>query len=190
MERSCKTTGCGVDSAAGVRPASPGDAPAIAAIYAPVVTGTTISFELEAPSADEMKRRIEATLPSLPWLVSVDAAGEVDGYAYAGRHRERAAYQWSVDCTVYVRQDRLRQGIGRRLYGQLLATLQALGYHQAYAGIAMPNASSVALHTAMGFELVGTFREVGFKRGGWRDVSWWQRRLADGEPHGPPKSFR
>jgi len=172
-----------------VRIATPQDAAAIAAIYAPVVTGTTISFELDAPTVDEMRVRLETTLPRLPWLVSLDEDGQVDGYAYAGKHRERPAYQWSVDCTVYVREDRRGRGVGRRLYRQLLGVLKALGYHQAYAGIAMPNAASIALHTAAGFEPVGTFREVGYKFGAWRDVGWWQCRLRDDAPERAPRSF-
>lgn len=173
-----------------IRAATPRDAEAVAAIYAPIVSSTAISFELDPPSADEMRRRIEATLPALPWLVSVDAHGEVDGYAYASRHRERAAYQWSVDCTAYVREDCRGRGVGRRLYSHLLATLKGLGYHQAFAGIALPNAASVALHTAMGFEPVGTFREVGFKLDAWRDVSWWQCQLQRNEaPLRTPRSL-
>ena len=172
-----------------IRIATPQDAAAIAAIYAPIVSGSTVSFELDAPSDDEMRRRIEATLPGLPWLVSLDERGDVDGYAYAGKHRERPAYQWSVDCTVYVREGSRGRGVGRRLYCQLLSTLKALGYHHAYAGIAMPNAASVALHTAMGFQSVGTFREVGYKFGAWRDVSWWQCRLGEGAPERAPRSF-
>ena len=158
-----------------LRLATPDDAEAVAAIYAPVVRDTTVSFELEPPSAAEMRARIAATPATLPWLVSLDAAGAVDGYAYAGRHRERAAYQWSVDVTVYVRADARGQGVGRRLYAALFAELVGRGYVQAFAGIALPNAASVGLHEAMGFEAIGVYRSVGFKHGAWRDVGWWQR---------------
>jgi phosphinothricin acetyltransferase len=160
-----------------LRTATPDDAEAITAIYAPIVANTTISFELEPPSVDEMRSRIVATLPRLPWLVSVDADGRVDGYVYAGRHRERAAYQWSVDTTAYVREDSRGKGLGRALYGRLFEELVDLGYFQAFAGIALPNAASVALHEAVGFKPLGVYRHVGFKMGAWRDVGWWQRPL-------------
>ena len=170
-----------------LRLATPDDAEAVAAIYAPVVRDTTVSFELEPPSAAEMRARIVSTLATLPWLVSLDAAGAVDGYAYAGKHRERAAYQWSVDVTVYVRADARGQGVGRRLYAALFAELVGRGYVQAFAGIALPNAASVGLHEAMGFEAIGVYRSVGFKHGAWRDVGWWQRPLqaAQAQPAAP-----
>ena len=172
-----------------IRAATPDDAAAVAAIYAPVVQHTAISFETEPPDAAEMRSRIEKTLPLLPWLVAEDAAG-VAGYAYAGRHRERAAYQWAVDTTVYVREDCRGQGVGRALYGQLLPLLAELGYFQAFAGIALPNAGSVGLHEAVGFRALGVYRNVGFKHGAWRDVGWWQKALRplDAEPT-PPTGF-
>jgi L-amino acid N-acyltransferase YncA len=171
-----------------IRTATPNDAEAIAAIYAPVVVNTPISFELEAPSPDEMRSRIASTLQRLPWLVSLDADGRVDGYVYAGRHRERAAYQWAVDTSAYVREDARGKGVGRRLYERLFEELVALGYFQAFAGIALPNAASVGLHEAMGFEPLGVYRNVGFKMGRWRDVGWWQKTLR--EPTGAPKAPR
>jgi L-amino acid N-acyltransferase YncA len=173
-----------------IRTATPDDAAAIAAIYDPVVRLTAISFETEAPDAAEMRARIEKTLASLPWLVAQDAIGDVCGYAYASKHRERAAYQWSVDTTVYVREDRRGQGVGRALYGRLLPLLAELGYCQAFAGIALPNAGSVGLHEAMGFEAIGTYRNVGFKHGAWRDVGWWQRSLALPTVPITPAAFR
>jgi L-amino acid N-acyltransferase YncA len=109
--------------------------------------------------------------------VSLDASGQVNGYAYAGKHRERAAYRWSVDVTAYVRSDARGQGVGRRLYRALRHELVALGYFQAFAGIALPNAASVGLHESVGFTPVGVFRQVGFKRGAWHDVGWWQWSL-------------
>lgn len=162
-----------------IRTATPDDAEAIAAIYAPIVANTPISFELEPPSADEMRSRIISTLQRLPWLVSVDDNGDVDGYVYAGRHRERAAYQWSADTSAYVRADRRGRGVGRRLYERLFAELAELGYFQAFAGIALPNDASIALHEALGFEPLGVYRKVGFKMGAWRDVGWWQKALRE-----------
>jgi phosphinothricin acetyltransferase len=160
-----------------IRTARLDDAEAIQAIYAPIVRDTAISFELEPPTVDEMRRRIAATSAGLPWLVGVDDAGAVLGYAYAGKHRERAAYQWSVDVTVHVRADCRGQGVGKALYERLFELLVAAGYCQAFAGIALPNAASVALHESIGFQPIGVYRHVGFKHGAWRDVGWWQREL-------------
>ena len=171
-----------------VRMASGVDAPAIAAIYAPIVRDTCISFELEPPSAEEMRLRIEATLARLPWLVAEDPQGAVSGYAYASRHRERPAYQWSVDTSAYVRQDVRHTGVGKALYRALLEKLATQGYFQAFAGIALPNAASVALHESVGFQHLGTYRDVGFKNGAWHDVGWWQRRLRPASlPSAPPE---
>ena len=169
-----------------IRTAIPDDAEAIHAIYAPIVRATVISFELEPPTVDDMRQRIATTLERFPWLVSVDEAGQVDGYVYASRHRDRAAYQWSVDVTAYVREDRRGRGVGKRLYPRLFECLADLGYFQAFAGIALPNVASVALHEAVGFEHLGTYRDVGFKLGAWHDVGWWQRRLQEpSDPHAP-----
>jgi phosphinothricin acetyltransferase len=172
-----------------IRVATPLDADAVAAIYAPVVLETPISFELEPPTVDEMRRRIVATLERFPWLVSEDAHGQVDGYAYAGKHRERAAYQWSVDTTVYVRDGSRGQGVGTRLYRQLFERLAELGYFQAFAGIALPNAASVGLHESVGFTPIGVYRNVGFKCGAWRDVGWWQRLLREPTDPVEPRAF-
>jgi phosphinothricin acetyltransferase len=160
-----------------LRIASADDAASIAAIYAPIVRHTTISFELEPPTVEEMRGRITATLQRLPWLVSLDDAGQVDGYVYASKHRERPAYQWSVDTTAYVREDSRGHGVGKRLYGALFDELRRLGYFQAFAGIALPNEASVALHESVGFQPIGVYRNVGYKLGAWRDVGWWQKSL-------------
>jgi len=174
-----------------IRSVTPGDAEAIAGIYAPIVRDTTISFELEPPDAKEMRTRIEKTLQVLPWLVSEDAAGAVSGYVYASKHRERAAYQWSVDVTAYVREDCRGQGIGKCLYTRLFEDLVRLGYYQAFAGIALPNDTSIALHESVGFEALGVYKKVGFKLGAWRDVGWWQRELqapCEGQPAQPRRN--
>lgn len=172
-----------------VRIASPEDAAAIAAIYAPIVEQTAISFELEPPSVDEMRRRIDTTLEVFPWLVHLDAMGAVDGYVYASRHRERAAYQWAVDVTAYVRADARGRGIGARLYRVLFDELVALGYCQACAGIAQPNVASVALHESVGFQRVGVYRAVGYKLGAWHDVGWWQREMQSPSAPEPLRRF-
>ena len=162
-----------------IRIAHPDDAPAVQAIYAPIVEQTAISFELEPPTVDEIRRRMVYTLETFPWLVHLDAAGAVNAYVYASRYRERAAYQWSVDVSAYVRADSRGQGLAKRLYERLFADLVALGCCQALAGITLPNAGSVALHRSVGFEQLCVTRRVGHKLGAWHDVSLWQRPLQD-----------
>ncbi|MFY9509723.1 MAG: arsinothricin resistance N-acetyltransferase ArsN1 family B [Rubrivivax sp.] len=172
-----------------IRTATPDDAAAILAIYAPVVRDTPVSFETEAPSVDTMRSRIAQTLRRFPWLVGLDGAGQVCGYVYAGPYAERAAYRWSVTVTVYVHAGCRRDGVGRRLYAALLQQLQDLGYCQAYAGITLPNAGSVGLHEAMGFSRVGVFHNAGHKLGRWHDVGWWQRTLQQPDPPPEPRAF-
>jgi L-amino acid N-acyltransferase YncA len=178
--------------ASSVRPrlATADDAPAIAAIYRPVVEATAISFEIRAPDDDEMRGRILETLATHPWLV-LERDGRVAGFAYASRHRARPAYQWSVDTSVYVADEYRRLGLGRDLYVTLFAILVAQGFVNAYAGIALPNPASVAFHERLGFESVGIYRNVGYKLDAWRDVGWWQRPLAmaPGVPS-PPESIQ
>ena len=165
----------------GLRAATTGDAEAIAAIYAPMVEHSPVSFEETPPDAAEFERRMQAR-PRLPWLVA-QTSDRVVGYAYAVQHRERAAYRWCADSSVYVEAGLHGRGVGRMLYERLIEEMTALGYVSLFAGIALPNAASVGLHEAMGFKPVGVYRSVGFKRGQWRDVGWWQRMLVD-----PPSS--
>ena len=159
-----------------IREASDGDAEQIAAIYAPYVRHTAISFEVVPPTTAEMAERIRGLTAAYPWLVCSDGRA-VLGYAYASRHRERAAYGWSVDVSVYVRGDAHRRGIGRALYSALLRIVAAQGFYNAYGGITLPNPSSVGLHESMGFTPVGVYRAVGFKLGAWHDVGWWELAL-------------
>lgn len=161
-----------------IRMATPDDAPALQAIYAPFVAATVISFEAVPPTVEEMAGRIAKVLEQYPWLVAVDAGGAPVGYAYATQHRARMAYQWSVDVSVYVDPRVQRRRIGRGLYTALFVLLRGQGYINAYAGIALPNPASVGLHTALGFEPVGVYRQVGYKLGAWHDVGWWTLRLA------------
>jgi len=168
-----------------IRMAEPGrDAGACARIYAPYVWETVISFEEAPPTPGEMADRMTRILQTHPWLVE-DGDDSVIGYAYASPHRDRAAYRWAVDVTVYVDGDHHRRGVGRRLYLGLLERLRAQGLRTACAGITLPNDKSVGLHTAMGFVPVGVYRGVGWKLGAWRDVGWWQLDLG-GERSGPP----
>jgi L-amino acid N-acyltransferase YncA len=167
-----------------IRLAAPEDGPALAAIYAPAVAVAT-SFELVAPDGAEMARRAAAVMARTPWLVC-EQDGEVVGYAYGGRHRDRPAYQWSVEVSAYVRGDRQRGGIGRALYTSLFALLAHQGFRSAYAGITLPNPASVGLHTAVGFTPVGTYHAIGYKAGVWHDVGWFERPLAAYDVDPPP----
>jgi phosphinothricin acetyltransferase len=164
-----------------VRAATTADAEAIAAIYAPMVEHSVVSFEETPPDAVELERRMRAR-PRLPWLVA-QTADRVVAYAYAAQHRRRPAYRWSADSSVYVDPRHHGRGVGRLLYERLIAEMTALGYVSLFAGIALPNDASVGLHEAVGFRPVGVHRNVGFKHGRWHDVGWWQRVLVD-----PPAS--
>jgi L-amino acid N-acyltransferase YncA len=158
-----------------------------AAIYAPAVADGATSFEeAPAPTADEMADRIAATSQTHPWLV-IEEGGRVVAYAYASQHRARAAYRWAADVAIYVGDDHRRRGAGRRLYLALFSLMRRQGLWVACAGIAMPNEASVGLHRAVGFEAVGTYRDIGWKAGAWRDVSWWQLRLAADDGGRPPE---
>ena len=159
-----------------VRAATPRDAAAMQAIYAPVVEDTVISFEATPPTVDEFASRIQVTTERFPWLAA-EVDGEVVGYAYAGRHQERAAYRWSVDVSLYVAAGWRGRGAGTVLYGVLFDELRALGYVSAYAGITLPNDASVAVHQKLGFVPVARFPDVGFKHGSWHDVGWWHLAL-------------
>jgi phosphinothricin acetyltransferase len=156
-----------------VRPATQDDAAACAAIYAPYVTDTAVSFELEPPDATELARRMAA---AHVWLVLEDA-GRVVGYAYAGPFHPRAAYRFATETSVYLERGFERRGGGRALYAALLPLLRERGYTSAIAGMTLPNPGSVGLHAALGFELVGTYRRVGFKFDRWHDVAWTQLML-------------
>jgi phosphinothricin acetyltransferase len=159
-----------------IRLATDNDAAGIAEIYRPIVEATPISFEVEPPDEREVQKRIRETLPAYPWLVCA-YEGRVAGYAYATRHRARAAYRWSVDTSVYVHSDFRRRGIGQGLYASLFGILAAQGYFSAYAGVTLPNPGSVGLHESAGFKAIGVYRNVGYKQGAWHDVGWWELAL-------------
>jgi L-amino acid N-acyltransferase YncA len=172
-----------------IRDADPArDGAGCAAVYAPFVDDSASSFEARAPSPEEFRQRIERTTKNHPWLVADDGEGVI-GFAYGCPHRERAAYRWAADVSVYVAPAQQRRGIGCALYGSLLPLLVRQGLHVACAGITLPNEASVALHESFGFTLVGVHRRIGFKRGRWWDVGWWQLELqqpvAPSEPSAP-----
>lgn len=161
-----------------IRLAVPADGPALADIYRPAVADNATSFELDPPDGAEMARRAAQCMKRTPWLV-YERDGRVLGYAYAGTHRERAAYQWSVEVSAYVHHDFHKQGIARALYASLFAALAVQGFRNAYAGVTLPNDASVKLHTAVGFTPVGVYRGIGYKFGAWHDVAWFERALAE-----------
>jgi len=161
-----------------IRPARPEDAAAIAAVYAPYVSETAISFEITPPDAEEMSRRMTACMAVYPWLVAEDN-GRIAGYAYAGRFSGRAAYNWAVEVTVYLHPDYHRKHVGRHLYQTLFGLLGLQGVHGLFAGITLPNDASVGFHRALGMREIGIYREVGFKFGEWRDVQWMGKTLSD-----------
>ena len=172
-----------------IRLATAADGEAILRIYAPFVAAKPTSFETEVPSAAEMGRRVQETLRARPWLV-YEEGGVVGGYAYSSQHRTRAAYRWSVEVSVYIAQSFQRRHVAQALYTSLLRILAAQGLVNAYAGIALPNPASVALHEAMGFTQVAVYPKAGFKLGAWHDVGWWHLAL---NPHPaapePPRAF-
>ena len=159
-----------------LRPATPGDAPAIAGIYAPFVSDTAISFEDTPPDAAEIARRIAAAQVRYPYLVAENADG-VQAYAYAGPYRARHAYRYTAEVSAYARSS--GHGLGSRLYRALLTQLKADGFRTCVAIITLPNAASVRFHERMGFEQTGILKQVGRKFDAWHDTGLWQLQLAD-----------
>ena len=161
-----------------IRQATEADARALLAIYAPYVEKTPISFETAAPSVDEFAGRIRKNLSAWQYLVA-ERDGGIAGYAYGSTHRERAAYRFSVEVSAYLDPRYHRQGIGSALYARLFEDLTAKGYCTAFAGITVPNDASIGMHRSVGFEMIGVFRNVGWKFDRWHDVAWMQRTLRD-----------
>ncbi len=175
-----------------IRAARPEDAAAIAAIYAPHVLAGTATFETEAPDARHMRSRMAASDGLYPWIVATngDEAGGVLAYAYATRFRDRPAYRYVVETTIYVSAATQGQGVGRLLYDSLIDTLRVQGFTQAIAAIALPNEYSIRLHESVGFRRAGVYREVGYKQGRWIDVGLWQCELNESAvPPVEPRPF-
>lgn len=169
-----------------IRDATAADADAVAAIYAPYVTDTVITFEADPPEPAEMARRIASAQETHAWLVACDD-GTVVGYAYAGPYKTRTAYRFACEVSVYLEVGRRRTGAGRALYEALFTRLADLGYLTAIAGVTQPNEASDALHRALGFDAWGTVTRIGWKHGAWHDVTWWQRPLGAGTGGFPPE---
>jgi phosphinothricin acetyltransferase len=177
-----------------IRAARPEDAAAIAAIYAPYVLSGTVSFENEAPDTRQMRTRMAASDGLYPWMVATSADdGDGSGvlaYAYATRFRDRPAYRYCVETSVYVAGATQGQGVGRLLYEALVDTLRAQGFTQAIGVITLPNDRSITMHESVGFQRAGVYREIGFKQGRWIDVGFWQCELNDSAiPPVEPRPF-
>jgi phosphinothricin acetyltransferase len=169
-----------------LRTAAPADAKGISDIYAPYVENTSFTFETEVPALVQFEKRISDYLINWPWLVC-ESESKIAGYAYAARHRERKAYQWSVECSVYVHDDFHRAGIARALYNALFEILKRQGFRNVYAVINLPNDKSVVFHENCGFKYFATYEQVGYKLGKWKNVGWWRLVINDfnDEPAAP-----
>jgi phosphinothricin acetyltransferase len=164
-----------------IRPPVSTDITTMLEIYTPIVLNTATSFELEPPSLTTFEERVNKYSHGWAWLVA-EENGQLLGYAYGSPHRERKAYQWSTETSVYVHESARGRGIGKKLYEALLTALQEKGYCNAYAGIAMPNDASVALHRSVGFSDIGRFPRVGYKFDAWHDVAWFHKELRSAPP--------
>ena len=165
-----------------LRLATPDDAAACVALYAPYVRETSITFEYEVPTAADFRQRIETVLKLAPWLLAVetrDGKEHVLGYAYGGTWRTRVAYRWVVETAIYVDQQARGRGIGKALYGALMDLLRLQGFCRAIGGITLPNPESEKLHERLGFQFVGNFRKCGWKQGTWWDVGFWELELRE-----------
>lgn len=171
-----------------IRLATPEDAAGILAIYAPYIQNTSYTFETEVPSVQEFAERIRSYLVNWPWLVW-EEEGKVAGYAYGARYRERVAYQWCTESSIYMHDDFQKAGIGRRLYTTLIEILKRQGFRNVYAVINLPNEKSVAFHEKSGFTHFATYEQVGYKLGKWKNVGWWRLVLNEfgDEPAAPVK---
>jgi phosphinothricin acetyltransferase len=173
----------------GIRLATPDDAPGILAIYAPYIEKTSFTFETEVPSLDEFAERISSYLLTWPWLVS-ETQGKITGYAYATKYRERTAYQWCTESSIYVHDDFQQSGTGRVLYTVLVEILQRQRFRNVYAVINLPNEKSVSFHERMGFRYFATYEQVGYKLGKWKNVGWWRLVINEfGDEPSPPIPF-
>lgn len=156
-----------------LRLATENDAAGILKIYAPYIQNTSLTFETEVPAIEAFAERISSYLKNWPWLVC-ETDGIIAGYAYATRHRERTAYQWSVESSVYIHDDFQRRGIAQALYAALFEILKKQGFNNVYAVINLPNDKSVVFHESCGFNYFTTYEQVGYKLGRWKNVGWWR----------------
>ena len=162
------------------------------AIYEPYVEETAITFETVVPSLADFRNRVKETVTRYPWILAENAQEGIVGYAYVGPLKRRAAYDWSVETSIYLRRDIRGQGLGRRLYQELERILQAMGIRNLNACIACTDRTddpflsneSIRFHEKLGYTLVGTFHNCGFKLGRWYDMLWMEKAIGahDGAP--------
>jgi L-amino acid N-acyltransferase YncA len=171
-----------------IRLATPEDAAGILAIYAPYIENTSFTFETEVPTLGEFAERISTYLITWPWLVC-ETDGKITGYAYATKYRERTAYQWGIESSIYIHDDFQKAGIGKALYTALFEILKKQGFRNVYAVINLPNEKSVAFHERLGFHYFATYEKVGYKLGKWKNVGWWRLIVNEfgDEPAAPVK---
>lgn len=168
-----------------VRLATIGDAEEIIGIYGPVILASATSFEISLPSCEEMQERIQACLQKYPWIICV-IDGKLAGYVYGSKHRDREAYQWTCECSVYIHDAYKGKGIGKKLYRLLFRLLKIQQFRNVYAGITLPNEASILLHEKCGFEHFATYENVGYKFGDWHSVGWWKLEVNEYDPEPPP----
>ncbi len=161
-----------------IRTANAADATSILEIYAPYIINTSLTFETEVPSSEALAQRINTYIENWPWLV-YETNGSIAGYAYATRHRERIAYQWCVESSVYIHDNYQGTGIGTALYMALFEILKYQGCRNVYAVINLPNDKSVSFHERFGFTWFADYKNVGFKLGNWKIVGWWIKQVND-----------
>lgn len=164
------------------------DAPGILDIYGPVVATSSATFEYEVPPLEDFEKRLAAIAGRFPFLVAEASDGSIHGYAYATTHRERIAYQWAVETSVYVKEP--GKGLGRALYDALLPMLIERGFLWAYGVITLPNPASLALHATCGYESFATYEAAGQKFGQWFDVHWMRKKLNQAAPQLSPPQFK
>jgi L-amino acid N-acyltransferase YncA len=162
-----------------IRFANEEDCQRILEIYAPYILDSAISFETEVPTLEDFKTRFQEITAKYPWIV-FEEDNQIIGYAYASSHRSRCAYGWSCEVTVYIDEKHHKRGIGTQLYEALFPILKAQGFYNLFAGVTQPNEGSNTIHKRLGFQEIGTYRNIGYKFGKWHDVSWYQLEVNSG----------
>jgi len=161
-----------------IRLATVNDAEGLLAVYKPYVETTASTFEYDVPSVDEFRKRINAIIPEYPWLVC-EREGVIVGYAYAHKHRERVAYQWSPESTIYLSKEMHGTGIARIMYEAVFEILKLQGFINVFASVLSTNINSNRFHKAMGFEEIGLFKNIGYKYEAWHSNYWYQLSLSE-----------
>lgn len=164
-----------------IRPATLSDAPALLGLYAPYVTETAITFEYTIPTLTEFEQRMAHVMERYPYLAA-EQNGQILGYAYASSFRPRAAYDWSVETSIYLDRAQRGKGVGTRLYHTLEEQLKKQHILNVYACIAYPNPESIGFHQQLGYKTIGHFTQCGYKNGIWYDMIWMEKMLGQ---HGP-----